>query len=163
MSMSGGTGVMANNPIIVTLVFALRGDQVLLGLKKRGHGAGKWNGFGGKVNPEETIEAAAIREMHEECNLMVRSLEKMGTIRFEYQDTHAIFEGHIFRTYEWDGEPEETEEMLPQWYEIADIPYDQMWVNDPLWLPVFLEGKKFTAEFIFNEKQEMIVHAVIPQ
>ena len=36
-------------------------NQILLGMKKRGFGSGKWNGFGGKVEPNETIEEAAKR------------------------------------------------------------------------------------------------------
>lgn len=43
--------------------------SVLLGLKKRGFGTGKWNGFGGKVEPGETIRQAAIREMKEEAGI----------------------------------------------------------------------------------------------
>lgn len=36
-------------------------DKVLLGFKKRGFGVNKWNGFGGKVNPNESICEAAVR------------------------------------------------------------------------------------------------------
>jgi hypothetical protein len=44
-------------------------SSVLLGLKKRGFGAGKWNGFGGKVEQGESIRTAAIREMKEEAGI----------------------------------------------------------------------------------------------
>lgn len=46
-------------------------DQILLGMKKRGFGMGKWNGFGGKVEPGETIEEGALREMAEESGVCV--------------------------------------------------------------------------------------------
>ena len=46
---------------LLTLLFVLKPGQVLLGLKKRGFGEGRWNGFGGKVQPDEAIEEAAIR------------------------------------------------------------------------------------------------------
>lgn len=46
---------------LYTLAFIRRGNQVLLGLKKRGFGEGKWNGFGGKLNPNETLADAAQR------------------------------------------------------------------------------------------------------
>lgn len=47
---------------LLTLVL-VRNDvgDILLGLKKRGFGEGKWNGFGGKVEPGETIHQAAAR------------------------------------------------------------------------------------------------------
>jgi len=46
---------------VLTLAFVRRHGEVLLGYKKCGFGAGKWNGFGGKVEPGETIEDAAKR------------------------------------------------------------------------------------------------------
>ena len=39
---------------------------MLLGMKKRGFGTGKWNGFGGKVEVGETVADAAQRELEEE-------------------------------------------------------------------------------------------------
>lgn len=50
---------------VLTLAFIEdRNDKVLLGLKKRGFGEGLWNGFGGKVNPEEEIVDAAVRYVY---------------------------------------------------------------------------------------------------
>ena len=46
---------------LLTLVFLLKSPQVLLGYKKRGFAQGRWNGFGGKVEPSESIEQAAVR------------------------------------------------------------------------------------------------------
>ena len=43
--------------------------RLLLGLKKRGFGQGKWNGFGGKLDEGETPRQAAIREMKEESDV----------------------------------------------------------------------------------------------
>ena len=50
-----------NNTKQYTLVLVIEGNKILLGLKKRGFGVGWWNGFGGKINNEETIEEAAKR------------------------------------------------------------------------------------------------------
>ena len=46
---------------LMTLVFVREDARVLLGLKKRGFGVGRWNGFGGKVQSGETIEEGAAR------------------------------------------------------------------------------------------------------
>ena len=46
---------------LLTLVFIIEPERILLGMKKRGFGAGWWNGFGGKVQSDETIEEAARR------------------------------------------------------------------------------------------------------
>ena len=50
----------------VTLLFLLTDDQILLAMKKRGFGMGRWNGVGGKIEPGETIEEATARECREE-------------------------------------------------------------------------------------------------
>lgn len=38
-----------------------RTREILLGMKKRGFGMGKWNGFGGKIEGDETTEEGARR------------------------------------------------------------------------------------------------------
>ena len=53
---------------LLTLLFVMRPNQVLLGMKKRGFGVGRWNGFGGKVQVGETIEDAAKR-LHDPLNV----------------------------------------------------------------------------------------------
>ncbi|XP_044836569.1 7,8-dihydro-8-oxoguanine triphosphatase isoform X3 [Mauremys mutica] len=55
---SGADGAMFTSKLF-TLVLVVQPQQVLLGMKKRGFGAGRWNGFGGKVQVDETIEQAA--------------------------------------------------------------------------------------------------------
>ena len=44
-----------------TSVFVLTDGNVLLGMKKRGFGVGRWNGFGGKVHSDETVLEGAKR------------------------------------------------------------------------------------------------------
>ncbi len=45
--------------------------SILLGMKKRGFGEGKWNGFGGKLEPGERMIQCAQRELEEESGLQV--------------------------------------------------------------------------------------------
>jgi 8-oxo-dGTP diphosphatase len=69
-----------------TLCFLVRGNptQVLLGFKKAGFGAGKYAEFGGAVEPGETIEVAAVRELFEEAGIKVSesALTPMGRLTF---------------------------------------------------------------------------------
>lgn len=137
---------------LLTLCLAVEDGKVLLGMKKRGFGAGRWNGFGGKVEPGETIEAAAKREMLEECGVSIEEMEKVGIHEFEFEKNRGeILEVHVFRVGIWSGEPEETEEMRPEWFAFSDIPYDEMWPDDRYWLPIFFEGKRFRTRFLFGE------------
>ena len=127
----------------LTLCLIHQDSKLLLGLKKRGFGQGRWNGFGGKLNEKETIEEAAKRELKEESGIYAHELEKRGVIVFEFQDDQEDLEVHIFHVTKFEGEPTESEEMKPEWFNIQDIPFKQMWADDKHWFPLFLEGKKF--------------------
>lgn len=140
----------------LTLAIIRRDSEVLLGMKKRGFGAGKWNGFGGKVEPDETVEAAARRELREEAGIEAAELERIGILDFKFQGNPEILEVHVFRGERFSGEPREGEEMRPQWFDADAIPYGEMWPDDRLWLPLFLEGRKFKGRFLFGPSNEII-------
>lgn len=135
---------------IHTLCIICQHPRILLGMKKRGFGEGKWNGFGGKVVPGETIEEAARRELKEEAGIEAGRLEKLGILEFEFIGEPDTLEVHIFRSDDFSGEPTESEEMRPQWFHVDDTPFGQMWLDDRYWLPLFLERKKFTGRFVFG-------------
>lgn len=137
---------------VVTLVFVHDDQKVLLGYKKRGFGSGRWNGFGGKVEPGETLEQAARRELREESGLEAVSLQPKAEIEFTFVDGNHLL-CHIFTTQEVVGEPVETEEMRPQWYAHHEVPYQEMWSDDAVWLPHVLAGKTLKAYFEFDSEE----------
>lgn len=145
---------------ILTLCIVHQHPKVLLGMKKRGHGEGKWNGFGGKVEEGETIEEATRREMREESGVEVGEINKLGVVEFCYQDGSGNMEVHIFCAKEFTGNPMESDEMKPKWFHIDEIPYNQMWPDDKYWLPLFLEGKNFKGKFLFNEANEIVDYSL---
>lgn len=142
---------MSKKIVPLTLCVIQQGDKVLLGMKKRGFGAGRWNGFGGKLDEGEAIIEAAHREIEEEVGLKVNDLAEIGVINFEFETTDKILEVHIFKATEFEGEPTETEEMKPQWFAIDEIPYSQMWSDDKYWIPYLLENKRFKGKFLFDK------------
>ncbi len=145
---------------ILTLVFFIKDDCILLGYKKRGFGAGRWNGFGGKVESNESIEAAAKREAIEECGLTIKSLEKRAIHEFSFEGKPDVLEVHTFLVTSWDGELIETEEMKPEWFHFGAIPYASMWPDDELWLPRFLAGECLKTTFLFGEKDAVLQYDV---
>lgn len=146
---------------ILTLCLVVRDREILLGMKKRGFGAGRWNGFGGKLEPGETIEDGAKRETKEECGIAIERMEEVGIHEFEFEnDRGEILEVHVFRVDRWDGEPAETEEMRPKWFAFADIPYDDMWPDDRFWFPIFLAGKRFETKFLFGEDDRVLEQSI---
>lgn len=135
---------------VVTLCLIHTDTHVLLGKKKRGFGMGRWNGFGGKVEPGETIEAAARREVLEECGVTVPAVEQVGLIHFEFEGNPELLEVHIFRATAYEGEPVETDEMAPAWFHRDEIPFAEMWPDGPEWMPLFFADKKFQGPFLFG-------------
>ena len=142
--------------IFLTLCFIHDNERVLLGMKKRGFGAGKWNGFGGKLEEGETLAAAARREVKEEAGLEVTALSRAGTLEFVYPLEEKTLEVALFRTQEYAGKPKETDEMRPQWFPLDAVPFSEMWLDDPHWLPRFLQGKDITGRFVFHDDDTLV-------
>jgi ADP-ribose pyrophosphatase YjhB (NUDIX family) len=148
-----------------TLCFLVRGNEVLLGMKKRGFGKGKWNGFGGKLAEGESIEAAVARELHEECSVKVNGIEKVAELDFFFQEARKDWNQkvHVFLARDWHGQPVETEEMMPRWFRHKDLPFHSMWQDDPQWLPLVLAGKEVKGRFVFGDDNESIAEKQIHQ
>lgn len=144
----------------LTLAFPLKDGQILLGLKKRGFGMGKWNGFGGKLEEGESVEAAAKRELLEESGIESKTLEPRGVLLFRYKHTGDELEVFVFAVTEFTGEPVDTEEMNPRWFSTEQFPYNQSWPDDQYWMPLFLAGKRFRGEFVFTDYDTIASHEV---
>lgn len=148
--------------IETTLLLLRKDDEILLALKKKGFGEGKYNGVGGKLEPGETPDQAMLREAEEEIAITPIHYEKIGENEYSEfikgEPVTLIF--HLYVTYKWLGEPKETEEMKPYWFPIDKIPYDKMFPADNYWLPQVLEGKKIKGYFEFDENWKLISHDV---
>jgi 8-oxo-dGTP diphosphatase len=162
-----------------TLVFLVRGNspvEILVGLERNGLGEGKWNGFGGKVESNESVASAAARELKEECGIEVdvEDLHRVARIEFyfpfkpDWDEVAHAFTPALHRTqcgasvaHDWRGEPKEAREMKPMWFDTNAIPYDKMWADDLHWLPFVLEGKRVNAAFTFKEDNETVDTAKI--
>lgn len=138
----------------VTLLFLLRDNQVLLAMKKRGFGMGKWNGVGGKADPGESPLRAALRECHEEIGVTPTNAMRVGQLRFLMPDDPE-FENfcHVFVATRWQGQPVETDEMQPQWFDLAAVPFDDMWPDDVLWLLRITRGELVQGTVVASEQQ----------
>ena len=132
-----------------TLVFVIRNSQILLIRKKRGLGKGKINGPGGRLEPGETFIECAAREVQEELGVTPIGLEECGELKFQFTDGYSIHV-HVFRGVDIDGEPIETDEAIPHWTPLDSIPYDEMWEDDRIWLPLLIAGDRFYGRFLFD-------------
>lgn len=140
------------------LCFIMRDGQILLIRKKRGLGGGKINGPGGRLEPGETAEQSAIRETQEEIGVTPTGLEHVGELFFQFLDGYKLHVA-VFAASGCTGTLIETDEATPIWTDIQRIPYEEMWQDDPYWLPLVLERNKFRGYFIF-EKERLLSHRV---
>ena len=131
------------------LCFVIRDRQILLIRKKRGLGAGKINAPGGRIEKGETALASAIRETQEEIGVTPTGLEQMGELLFEFLDGYKLHVA-VFTASGCEGDLRETDEATPMWKSIDHIPFDEMWQDDPYWLPLLLARKKFRGCFLFD-------------
>lgn len=138
-----------------TLIFVFNPQkQILLAMKKRGFGKDKWNGPGGKVEPGETIIAAASRELLEETsiNIAPELMEARGVLHFHFSGKPEWDQDvNIFVSHGYTGTFEESEEMKPAWFDIDRIPYDAMWEDDQFWLQRVINGESVEFEFFFGD------------
>ncbi len=141
-----------------TLMVITAGDKILLGMKKRGFGQGKWNGYGGKVEPGESIEDATLRELYEESGIKatISEIKKIGVFEFRFLSKPEWDQDvHVYKT-EGHREAIETEEMKPQWFEFKNIPFESMWEDDKYWMPLVLEGKNVSAKFVYDTPEKLV-------
>jgi len=132
-----------------TLLFVVRDERILLIRKKRGLGAGKINGPGGKIDAGESPLVAAIREVQEEIGVTPERVEQRGEIRFQFTDGLAL-QGFVFLARDCSGSPCETDEATPLWTPVDRIPYEQMWADDVFWMPILLAEGKFRGRALFD-------------
>lgn len=133
-----------------TLVFVVKDGRILLIRKKRGLGAGKINAPGGRLEPGETPLEAAVREVQEELCITPLELTYSGENLFQFVDGYSIHV-HVFKAGDYEGEPTETDEASPIWSNLDAIPYEEMWEDDKLWVPLVLDGTRFYGRYLFDD------------
>jgi len=147
----------------VTLCYLVNDEEILMGMKKRGFGEGKLNGYGGKLKPNEALKTGAVRELSEECGVETseEELQKVGEIAFYFPEKPEWDQVvHIYLVESWSGEPQETDEMRPAWYRRDDLPFDEMWDIDRHFLPKILDGKSVKGNATYSADQKLIEHTL---
>lgn len=122
-----------------TIVFPLKDDEVVLGMKKRGFGEGWWNGFGGKLEGYEDYEQNAKRETMEEVGLKISNLILVANLHFYFDGVLKVVSKAFVADFS--GKPKETDEMRPQIFKVCELPFKKMWPADELWIPKALSSK----------------------
>jgi 8-oxo-dGTP diphosphatase len=152
----------------VTLCFLLRDTpsgarEVLLGLKKTGFGVGKIVGLGGHVEPGESDAEAACREVHEEAGVTVlqEDLRDAGRVEFVFPARPEWnMSTRLFTTRRWHGEPSESPEIAPEWFDTSSLPVERMWQDADHWLPAVLDAGAVDIVVTLNPDNETVASSV---
>ena len=142
-------------PIYATLVYVKSQNRVLLIEKLRGHGAGKVNAPGGKLEVGESLVDCAIREVQEEIGLTVVDPYPVAVLRFQDFSNRFALQGHVFMCTRFSGTATATEEAIPFWCDTDKLPFERMWEDDQFWLPYILMGHSLRGDFLFRHDKLM--------
>jgi 8-oxo-dGTP diphosphatase len=133
--------------------------EVLLIRKKRGLGAGKINGPGGKIDSGETSQQCAVRETQEELGVTALNPKHHGELWFQFVDGLRMHVD-VWIATRHEGVAVETPEALPLWTSLDALPFDQMWADDEHWLGrTLIERGHFVGRFVFDS-DNMLSHEV---
>ena len=148
---------MPYTPILATLGYVISpdGTETLLihrNTRADDHHLGKYNGLGGKLEPDEDIVAGMKREIREEAGLECEAVELSGTISWPGFGKHGEdWFGFIFKITRYSGVPyAENPEGTLSW-----VPIDQV-LDLPLW-----EGDRYFLPLVFSDDSRQF-HGVMP-
>ncbi|PIE99272.1 MAG: 7,8-dihydro-8-oxoguanine triphosphatase [Propionibacterium sp.] len=130
-------------PVLTTLAFIVRDDQVLLvhRLRAGDEQEGKFNGLGGKIHPDEDVITGLHRELAEEAGIVPISIKFRGTVSWPgFSADGGDVLGFIFIIDDWNGEIFQSSEEGPlSWHPISELAELPMWEGDRYFLPLVFD------------------------
>ncbi|PKL83074.1 MAG: DNA mismatch repair protein MutT [Ignavibacteriae bacterium HGW-Ignavibacteriae-3] len=147
---------------LATLCYLMDGERTLMlhrVKKKNDVHEGKWNGLGGKFEPGESPEECAIREVREECGLIIKKPVMHGFITFPMFDGKKDWYVFVFTAREFEGELIDSHEGKLEWIPDNKLLELNLWEGDRTFIPWLFEEKFFSAKFIY-ENGNLITHEV---
>ena len=139
-------------PLEIAVAMLERQEQWLLQLRDDIPGIvhpGTWGLFGGHLDPGETPEQAAIRELQEELCITPTDISRVGRLMFAFVDGYHL-EAWVFRAEGMIGEPTPGPEAIPFWNSVHTIPFERMWADDKEWFPHLIQRVPFEGRFVFD-------------
>lgn len=137
---------------LATLVYLKHNGRTLMVHRNKKPGdmhAGKWNGLGGKLEPGESPQACAVREVLEESGLTIVHPRLRGLVMFPgfKNDDWYVF---VFTAGEFSGELIDSPEGDLRWVPDEEFVALPLWPSDRIFLP-WLEGQRiFSARFVYE-------------
>ena len=111
--------------------------------KQNDPNAGKWIAAGGKLEPGETVDECAVREVIEETGFKMNSFTKRAVVQF-ISDTFDDEEMHIYTSDDFQKicEPVSDEGQF-EWIPVSEIFNLNLWEGDRLFLKYLIEARPY--------------------
>ncbi len=156
----------AYTPILATLVYILSPDGASVLMVHRNTRPddlhfGKYNGIGGKIEPNEDVIAGLRREVREETGLELDAVVPRGTLSWPGFGKHGeAWFAFVFRADRWHGTPlVANPEGTLEWVPIAALDTKNLWDSDRLWLPWVFERTARTFHGVMPYKDGQMLSA----
>ena len=95
-------------------------NEVLIALRaKQAHQGGLWEFPGGKVEVDETIQQALVRELKEELDIIAECFEPLVVIEHDYGDKTVRLD--VWLVTQFDGDPVGCEGQQVKWSTIDEL------------------------------------------
>ena len=148
---------------LATLCYIRRPGQTLMvhRIKKANDmHMGKWNGLGGKLDPGETPEECAIREVCEETGLTVRSPQLKGLITFPGFANEEDWYTFLFVMRDFEGELIDSPEGTLAWIDDEHLLELNLWEGDRIFIPWLDQPGFFSAKVVYQDNR-LVSHGVV--
>ncbi len=148
---------------LATLCYLRRDGKTLMVhriKKKNDMHAGKWNGLGGKLEPGETPEECAAREIMEEAGLQVFNPMLKGILTFPAFSKNEDWYAFVFVIYEFQGQLIDSPEGVLEWVDDSDLLNLNLWEGDRIFIPWLDRQGFFSGKFIYQDGH-FIDHQVV--
>ena len=116
-------------PVIDVHIILRDGDKILLSQRGGPYCHGQWHAPSGKLDPDEPLTVAAVREAHEEAGVIIDPdhLRLVHTVHHRQGTDASDRIGFFFEATRWQGEPVNREPdkcLRLQWFAVHDLPND---------------------------------------
>lgn len=123
----------------------------------------KWNGLGGKFQPGETPEECVVREIEEECGLLISNPELKGFLTFPEFSAGEDWYVFVFVASQFEGEITESTEGKLEWIDDDQLLNLNLWEGDRFFIEWLDKNAFFSGKFYYKEgallKHKMIIHS----
>ena len=133
-------------PIVGTLGYVLSADrrEVLMihrNAREDDQHLGKYNGLGGKMEPDEDVATCMRREIAEEAGIEVVEMVLRGTVNWTgFGPNGEDWLGFVFRIDAYEGTPlASNPEGTLEWHPVDRIMELPMWEGDRFFLPLIFD------------------------